>query len=1419
MNDLTITTADTVKHQLPDYIADSNPKLVEFLTAYYTFLNQPGNVEYFLNNVHGLMDVDAEDNEFNRRIITYFLKLIPDQIDVDKSTLVKNLRAMLKSKGSIESYRFIMRALFDEEVSLRWMRESVFSPSNNVFLSDTYIIVKTNDNMILSLGSILHQEGTQSSGLIESCTPFLHNDDVHWVVKVSDVIGKFNYDLEVKALKNHVNRFAIEVKHYFTIENYVSQSSSTGTILFSSNTPIPNTYYTGAKIGQLGTNFSCFVSGNIDLLYSVGETLYYSVFCENVNFSLQKPNEIYFLPKSDVDLPIILKTDYVAGIVAPVISDVNIETPGQFYNVGLPVTLFENNTTHVIGEIEEVLPGGIDELKVLSSAPGFAVGDLISVKGTHLEMGEVEVTAVDGCDAECYPVMELNDIKISTPGIGYAVDDYLYHNSIVLKVTQVEQTTVVGFEIIDRGNCVDYVNDVFSPSSTGGGYGLTFYASYRIKDVRVKNAGKKYNTPVISVVGGMGTGCQINPTIGNGVITAITIANGGSGYSPNSRVSFSGVSNGSFVYSEGQAAKIKPNVQNGIVVGFTIESGGYYFKTGDIVFVDDDNATVKCVAHVSAVTNGGVIGATIIDGGSGYSQFASLSVSDIFGGSGVGAAMYPIVQDGSIVDVVVTAHGSTYTSGIITAVDYTAPQFTPNIDPDAGKIVDVKIISAGENYSISNTPFPVTIRVDDPHGFGAVLLPIVNDGEINEVRVINTGYNYTPNTRLTVVAEVGNGCTIRPRVSTKNGGIEFVDILTPGSGYVTNTQLVIYGNGNDAKLNVVVDSGITSVDVISQPKLVYSLVTEDGTNIDAETAHDLVFDAVLPKMYSMSNSLTTELGYNLLSENNDVLCESKTSPVIEIIDQVETGNMLLETTFDILTEAGDVLCWADKNAGFGAKVSPIVDPESGFITSVEVLEAGENYHNPTYTITPNYGEFSVNLKINTKRNVKRIDIENGGSDYTNAVGVIVGVGTGALVQPIVSIDGAISDITVNNTGAGFTSMPKLIVEDTGGAGEITKVGVTKHGEFFEAPFSEELSFYVKSNEIGRVSKVKLNSINVYDEDKTQTVVFPIVIMVDSPMLVIGETVTVSNTSSHTNNDLLTESGDLLLTEDEDVLQQPNLHHTIFSGRVESIDYTRKLVKLSFESNSSSVFMFMIDEDGNRYIDEAGFNFMTEQSALLSEGDTIFGQTSLQKAEVLSIFRAHGRPQKSGQLTINHRFLNKTGITNSTSLIHDNNKIQNFAYEVSTGNSINTYETILRNLVHPAGYKMFGNVVINMDISKDTPRGLNILNQSGLFRRMIELMFVLNINVSQYLKTTSVKRFSDIISYIYSIGDVAMYHNILSGEDGFICGEDGSLLIDTITRTTSGDSSLFSDFTIDEMLSDEIIPFELETSFHNRMINI
>ena len=254
-----------------------------------------------------------------------------------------------------------------------------------------------------------------------------------------------------------------------------------------------------------------------------------------------------------------------------------------------------------------------------------------------------------------------------------------------------------------------------------------------VTSITVVRGGANYTNPVISFIGGSGTGAtatatviesvqeegsvpaQLEAVLRGGALTAITVATPGAGYTSTPTVAIVAAQG-----DTGKNATAIANLSGAGITGFTITNGGtgYNAATTTVSFTGGTTAGSFTTPQAHVVVTGGVITSLVIDNpGSGYIAAPNVVITS---GTGIGANVQAQIGKSTIESITITNPGESYhiaptvtlTGGGIGA-DFTAATIG-QVTVGPSTLYAINVVTAGTGFN--GNP---TIVVADPPNVGS----------------------------------------------------------------------------------------------------------------------------------------------------------------------------------------------------------------------------------------------------------------------------------------------------------------------------------------------------------------------------------------------------------------------------------------------------------------------------------------------------------------------------------------------------------------------------------------------------------------------------------------------------------------------------------------------------------------------------
>lgn len=432
---------------------------------------------------------------------------------------------------------------------------------------------------------------------------------------------------------------------------------------------------------------------------------------------------------------------------------------------------------------------------------------------------------------------------------------------------------------------------------------VTYGAGTLAPTVVITNAGQAYKTaPTVVVSGGHGSGAVLTANVANGQVTSITVVNSGTGY------------------VAGDAPTITMSGGTSAGTGATL-TAVLTQKTGG------SGASLTAVfTFVAPFWN--VTSVTINNGGSGYSQFTTLTVS---GGSPQTAAVISLIITGGVVTGTIISNSGHYNTS-------TPPTLTVT-DGGGYYVSSVTGTPTGTGYSPSTT---VTGSGGGSPIVQASYSPVITGGVITSV-VVTSGGLYGSNTPPTLAVN-DSSVTATATISLMPFAISGTAVETyTGHVWVANGPIIYYSAPGSFSDFAASDGGgnFTSNDSFLKVNYTQLLQTNGFLYLIGDSSVNYISGVQTsgtPPSTTFSNqNADPELGSpypaSVETFGRDILFANNLGVFVSYGGAVTKNSKELDGVWNSVANfGGQQLCAAKANI-FGKKVwmvlSNIVDPVSG----------------------------------------------------------------------------------------------------------------------------------------------------------------------------------------------------------------------------------------------------------------------------------------------------------------------------------------------------------------------------------------------------------------------------------------------------------------------------------------------------------
>lgn len=386
-------TSTFVENQLPGFIR-GNPEyalFVQFLQKYYEFLELPGNPIYELRRAKENYDVDLARKTLLRYFKDKILPSFPEETELSTERIIKASRDFYAKKGTPDSFKFLFRVLYGQEVDVFLPKTNILRASDGKWQIPQAIRISFADESVLLSGNV--------SVNVATANVVVYNGNLASTgIAANSYIRIKNEKRKVTAINLAANTITVELRFANT------PASANSNII----------YQTGNSLYRLITNDNA--SFNYSLLnkkVAIGANSRTSCIIENAYNTYDKDTgqEIAELYVSNVNREFeageLLQVQYqdtngvtktFSSKIISLVSDVtllkdrfNKPRGGSRYLTGDPVVFYggldpnSDQAKKAIAVVKDVTTGGIDVVRLIKSGYYFrdeANGGLIQIQST-----------------------------------------------------------------------------------------------------------------------------------------------------------------------------------------------------------------------------------------------------------------------------------------------------------------------------------------------------------------------------------------------------------------------------------------------------------------------------------------------------------------------------------------------------------------------------------------------------------------------------------------------------------------------------------------------------------------------------------------------------------------------------------------------------------------------------------------------------------------------------------------------------------------------------------------------------------------------------------------------------------------------------------------------------------------------------
>lgn len=180
-----------IKSQFPEYYRETNSVIVDFILAYYEWMEQQGQNTKELRSLKHARDIDSNVEKFTENFKNMFLRGAPLKSEVDTRFILKHISDIYKSKGSIRGIELLIKLLYNEETSVYLPSSDILKTSDSKWVKPFYLELAESKKVKTFPGTLLTGSISNATGFCESViTKTIDNRKIN-IAYITDLKGDF----------------------------------------------------------------------------------------------------------------------------------------------------------------------------------------------------------------------------------------------------------------------------------------------------------------------------------------------------------------------------------------------------------------------------------------------------------------------------------------------------------------------------------------------------------------------------------------------------------------------------------------------------------------------------------------------------------------------------------------------------------------------------------------------------------------------------------------------------------------------------------------------------------------------------------------------------------------------------------------------------------------------------------------------------------------------------------------------------------------------------------------------------------------------------------------------------------------------------------------------------------------------------
>lgn len=179
-----------VRSQFPAFYNEEGPVFIEFVKAYYDWLEEEGKPTYYTRRFNELRDIDDTLDSFLYYFQKKYLYGIPFDVIINKRLLLKHVLDVYRSKSSLQCFKLLFKLIYNEDMELYLPGRDVLRASDGTWTEPRYIEISQSTLAANLVGRKIVGISSGTTGIVESYITEPVNQNLIGILYLSNITPK-----------------------------------------------------------------------------------------------------------------------------------------------------------------------------------------------------------------------------------------------------------------------------------------------------------------------------------------------------------------------------------------------------------------------------------------------------------------------------------------------------------------------------------------------------------------------------------------------------------------------------------------------------------------------------------------------------------------------------------------------------------------------------------------------------------------------------------------------------------------------------------------------------------------------------------------------------------------------------------------------------------------------------------------------------------------------------------------------------------------------------------------------------------------------------------------------------------------------------------------------------------------------------